>query len=124
MSETGTVAVGRAQPGEAEEHLAHIVPAQVLLGVWVALMVLTYLTVGAVKFDLGGLNLWIALGIATAKATLVALYFMHLRYERGLYVVVFLGALFFVLLFVGLALLDTSAYQPEIIPGYAPEVAP
>ncbi len=107
---------------QEEEHIAHIVPWQVLLYVWAVLMVLTYFTVLAVKFNLGALNLWIAMGIATLKATLVALYFMHLRYERAFYSFVFIASLFFVLLFVGLALMDTISYHPELIPGYAPGV--
>ncbi len=108
----------------SEDRVAHVVPWQVLSLVWFALMVLTYLTVAAVRFNLGSLNLWIAMIIATAKATLVALYFMHLRYERAFYSFVFIFSLFFVLLFVGLALMDTISYQPELIPGYSPEVIP
>ena len=60
------------------------------------------------------------MAIATVKATLVALYFMHLRYDRPFNAVVFVSALVFVTLFVGIALIDTAAYQPELIPGYAP----
>jgi cytochrome c oxidase subunit 4 len=59
-------------------------------------------------------NLWIALGIATLKATLVALYFMHLRYERPFNAVVLVCALLFVMLFCSLVLMDTRAYQPDI----------
>ena len=102
--------------------LAHVVPAKVLVFTWVALMVLTFITVKAVDFDLGAFNLFIALGIATAKATIVALYFMHLRWDRRFYSFVFISALLFVLLFISLALMDTLSYQPELIPGFAPEV--
>jgi cytochrome c oxidase subunit 4 len=98
----------------------HIVPLRVLVAVWVALLVLTIVTVAAVRVDLGKLNLWIALVIATVKGTLVALYFMHLRYDRPFYGIVFIAALLFVMLFAGLAMMDTAAYLPEMIPGYAP----
>jgi len=111
------------QQGHNREPLAHIVPANVLILTWVSLMVLTFVTVKAVEFDLGVFNLFIALGIATAKATLVALYFMHLRWDRRFYAVVFISALLFVLLFISLALMDTLSYQPELIPGFAPEVS-
>ena len=54
------------------------------------------------------------MGIATVKATLVALYFMHLRYDKGFHTIVIIGALLFVGLFVSLTLLDRVQYQPEI----------
>jgi len=94
--------------------IGHIVPVRILLAVWAALLVLTVLTVAASWIDLGGLNLWAALAIATFKASLVALYFMHLRYDRPFNAVVFLSAFFFVMLFVGLALIDTAQYMPYI----------
>jgi len=100
--------------------LAHVLPPRLLLGVWGALVALTWATVAVTHFDLGSLNLWIAMGIATVKATLVALYFMHLRYDRPINAIIFIGTLLFVLLFVGLALMDTQHYQPDLIPGYAP----
>lgn len=100
--------------------LAHIMPVKVLAGIWVALLVLTFVTVAVTWVEMGGLNLWVAMGIATLKAILVGLYFMHLRHERPFNVIVFLSAFLFVMLFVGIALTDTAAYKPEMIPGYAP----
>lgn len=105
------VAVANETTGESA---AHIVPFGVLLGVFLALLVLTYLTVAARYIDLGGLNIWIALGIATVKGALVVLYFMHLRYDSPFYSIVFLTALAFVLLFLGITILDTIEYQPDI----------
>lgn len=98
----------------------HVVPGRVLLAVWGGLLVLTALTYAATWVDLGGGNLWLALGIATVKASLVALWFMHLRYDRPFLGVVFLAALLFVLLFAGIALIDTQAYRADLIPDYAP----
>jgi cytochrome c oxidase subunit 4 len=107
-----------------EEHgnasAVHVVPMRVLVAVWLSLMVLTVITVAATWVDLGSLNLWLALAIATLKASLVLLYFMHMRYDHPFNAIVFIGALLFVMLFVVLALMDTRAYQPELIPGYAP----
>jgi cytochrome c oxidase subunit 4 len=97
-----------------------VVPLPVLLGTLAALLVLTAVTVGATWFDLGNLNLWIALGIATVKASLVILYFMHLRYDRPVNALVLIVALLFVATFIGITLMDTRAYEPELIPGYAP----
>lgn len=100
--------------------LAHVMPLRILAGVWIALLVLTVVTVAATKVNLGSGNLWLALAIATTKATFVALYFMHLRYDRPFNAIVFVTAFVFFLLFVGLALMDTEAYRPDLIPGYAP----
>jgi cytochrome c oxidase subunit 4 len=104
---------------EGSAHV-HVMPVRVLLAVWAALMVLTVVTVAVTWVDLGNFNLWIAMAIATVKATLVVLYFMHMRYDRPFNAVVFVSALAFVALFIGIALIDTGAYQPELIPGYAP----
>ena len=94
--------------------LAHIVPVPVLLAVFAALIVLTVLTVAATGIDLGAGNLWMAMGIATAKAALVALYFMHLRYDRPLYALIFVTGLLILCLFFSLTLLDTMQYQPTL----------
>jgi cytochrome c oxidase subunit 4 len=98
--------------------LGHRVPLAVLAATLFALLVLTFITVSITLvpwLDLGRAgNLWIALGIATLKATLVALYFMHLRYERPFNAVVLVCALLFVMLFCSLVLMDTRAYQPDI----------
>lgn len=59
----------------------HAVPVRTNLLVWAALMVLTTITVGVTSFDFGFLNVVVALTVATTKAGLVILWFMHLRYE-------------------------------------------
>lgn len=94
--------------------VGHVVPLPVLFAVWGALLVLTGVTVAATWVDLGTYNLWIALVIAGVKASLVVLYFMHLRYDHPFNAIVFITALLFVVLFVGLALMDSYEYQPQI----------
>jgi cytochrome c oxidase subunit 4 len=65
--------------------LSHTSPApRVYYIVYGALMVFLLLTVAAARIDLGGWGLLIAMGIATIKAVLVLLYFMHLRYSSRL----------------------------------------
>lgn len=62
----------------------HVVPVPVYVTIFVALLVLTGLTVWVAFVDLGGwgfLHTPIALGIATLKAVLVVLWFMHVRYS-------------------------------------------
>ncbi len=111
----------------AQEHsgeVGHVVPMGILVGVWLALMVLTYVTVVATKIDLGELNLWLAMLIAVIKASLVVLYFMHLRYDKPLNSLVFVGGLVFVALFLGIALTDSAEYQPDVIHQEALESLP
>lgn len=100
----------------------HIVPVKLLAGVWLVLMVLTVLTVEAAKINFGELNLWMAMGIATVKASLVVLFFMHLYWDRPINGIIFCTSLLLVALFIGLALTDSSEYQGELVPGYAPAI--
>ena len=58
--------------------------------------------------------------VESVKATLVALYFMHLRWDRPFNGVVFLIAIVTVFLFITVVLLDTTAYQPTLDDGQAP----
>ena len=97
-----------------EHEIAHVMPLSALFGVFAALMVLTFITVAATWVDLGWFNLPIAMAIATVKATLVALYFMHLRYDAPFNGLAFLAALLFVAVFILIVLLDSIQYQPSI----------
>ena len=58
----------------------HVVSPKIYVVILLALLLGTYLTVSAAMRDFGPWNIVIALAIATTKATLVVLYFMHLRY--------------------------------------------
>jgi cytochrome c oxidase subunit 4 len=71
-----------------------------------ALMVGTALTVGAAFLDLGVLNNVVMLGIAITKATLVVLYFMHVRWSTRLTWVVVASGFFWLLLLFGLTMQD------------------
>lgn len=99
-----------------DEHdaVAHPVPLFTLLGVFAALLVLTVLTVAVTNIDLGAANIWLALGIAAAKAALVALYFMHLRWDSPFNGIVLVAALFMVALLLGIVILDSKEYQPNL----------
>jgi len=112
-TETGTV---HDEPGGSDLH-PHAVPLWMLAGVFGALIVLTVATVAVTYVDLGAMNIWVALGIAAVKAVLVAEIFMHLRWDRPFNRVLLLGAVVTVLLFIGILLLDTSTYLPDIIVG-------
>lgn len=99
-----------------ERHLGHVMSAPVLIGVWAALMILTVVTVQATYFDLGPWNIWLAMAIATLKAVLVAMYFMHLRYDSPFHGIILIGALIFVMLFISISSLDTHEYRFELEP--------
>jgi cytochrome c oxidase subunit 4 len=79
----------------------HIVSKSLYYGIFAALMVLTGITVWVSGLDLGLLNTPVALLIAVTKATLVVLYFMHVRYSTRLtWVVVVSGIFWLAILFV------------------------
>lgn len=72
----------------------HVVSPHTYLGVFLALMVLTLVTVAASRLDLGPLNTPVALGIAVGKALLVILFFMHVKYSSRLIWLVVAAAFF------------------------------
>ena len=85
----------------------HIVPLKIYLSIFIALLAGTALTVWAGLHDFPGqLNVIIALTIAVVKATLVVLYFMHVRYSSRLIWVVFASALFWLAILFALTLSD------------------
>ena len=81
----------------------HIVSAKTNIAVWLALLVLTGVTAGVAFIDLGPFNTVVALVIATVKALLVVLIFMHVKYASDKLVkVVVISAVFFLLLLLGI----------------------
>jgi cytochrome c oxidase subunit IV len=96
--------------------LAHVASVKVLLGTGSALLFLTIVTVAATKVDFGAnINLAIAMFIAVVKATLVVLFFMHLKYDKLFHTVVFISAILAAALFVGFTLMDSGQYQSSNI---------
>ena len=92
---------------QPDSHLhTHVMPLWQLFAVFGALVLLTVLTVVAAQFSFGAWEVWVSLGIATVKAVLVAVYFMHLRHDRAFNALVFLSSLVFVALFLALTLMD------------------
>jgi len=85
----------------------HITPRKTLLRVFIALVVLTIVTVVTSRLDLGPMNVPLALTIAVTKALFVGLIFMGLKYDNRLNAVVLSVGAAFVLIFLFLTLLDT-----------------
>ncbi len=96
------------------DSIGHISPPFLLIGVFVVLIALTVLTVAVTFVDLGSANIWIALGVAVAKAALVALYFMHLRYDAPFNGLILVSAMLFLAIFIGISLMDTGDYQQNV----------
>jgi cytochrome c oxidase subunit IV len=81
-------------------------PYRIYIIIWLALLVLTVVTWLASYVHLGLLNVAVAMLIASFKAALVALYFMHLRHENRLVWAFAIFPLGFLLLIVGGTLAD------------------
>ncbi|HLL54109.1 MAG TPA: cytochrome C oxidase subunit IV family protein [Myxococcaceae bacterium] len=83
------------------------------VGIWVVLLVLTVATIVTARIDLGGRwNLVLALVIASVKAGLVVMYFMHLAEQKGANRIVFVVSVFFVVLLIGLTVGDVATRFP------------
>jgi cytochrome c oxidase subunit 4 len=92
---------------ESNPAAEHIVPIRVYLGVALALFILTGITVAVSFIPLGGWNVAVAVSIASLKAALVALIFMHLLYDKKLLMIIFLAAITFLAVFIILTMFDT-----------------
>ena len=84
----------------------HVVPRKVYFAVFAALMVLTAVTTAIAFVDLGPWNTVVALGIAFLKATLVALFFMHVKYSPRLTQITLAGGIFWLAILIVLTLSD------------------
>ena len=94
-------------------HSNHILPTRIYYTIFGILMFCTYLTVQIAFFDLGSLNVVAALAIAVFKATLVVLFFMHVKYSTPLTWAVVLGSVFWFGIMIALTMSDylTRAWQ-------------
>lgn len=85
----------------------HIIPSKIYYGIWISLMILTVLTAYVATIDLGPFNTVVALLIATFKASLVVLFFMHVKYtSEKMTKIVVISALFWLLIMLVLSMAD------------------
>jgi cytochrome c oxidase subunit 4 len=89
---------------EPKEHT--IVPDRVFVIVWIALLLLTGVTVQAARMQMGEWGMLANLLIASTKASLVLWFFMHLKYERKLFKVLFLVPIATITIIIGLTFFD------------------
>ena len=91
-----------------EDHSSghHVASAALFLRVLITLLVLTFITVVASRFNFGGANLVIAMAIAAVKASLVIAFFMHLLWDTAMNKIVFLSSFLFLSLLLTFTLSD------------------
>ena len=99
------------------EHAEHHLPKNLYFVIFGALMVLTAMTVGLAFVNLGQMNIVVALAVAVVKASLVVMFFMHLKYESHLTKVVLGAGVFWLVLLLGIIMdyvTKTWMYVPHL----------
>ena len=98
----------------------HVMPLSIYLAIFATLMVLTGVTVAVAYVNLGQFNKVVALGIASFKATLVVLYFMHVKYASKLTQLFAVTGIFFLFILLSLTMIDYGSRMwvnpPALIP--------
>jgi cytochrome c oxidase subunit IV len=85
----------------------HIMSSRFYYTIWIALLCLTVITAAVSFVDLGPFNTVVALVIATVKALLVVLFFMHVKYtSEKLTKIVIVSAIFWLFLLLALSMAD------------------
>ncbi|MBL7685913.1 MAG: c-type cytochrome [Deltaproteobacteria bacterium] len=84
------------------------------VGVFIALLVLTFVTVEVSYHDFGAFNMLVAMLVACLKAALVCLIFMHLRYDNKMNQTIFAFSIIFLVIFIGLTASDLLV-RPTIV---------
>ncbi len=87
----------------------HVSPVSLYVKVLLSLFVLTGLTYAVSFADLGPASLWVAMIVAFGKATLVAMFFMHLKYDDRYHGFVFLSTIIFVAIFFLFPIFDLNS---------------
>ncbi len=115
MSEVTTHVDHAHADAHAGHHgFAHPMPVWQLLATFFALVFLTWVTVLQSTFDTGSMEVWLSLFIATVKAALVILFFMHMIHEKPFNAIIFISSFIFVALFLGLTLMDAHNYKDQV----------
>ncbi len=96
---------------EHPDHVYHITPFKTYIMVFLALIVLTVLTVWVAQVDFGAFNALVAFGIATVKALLVVMWFMHLKFDNNMNRAVLGVALFFLFLLYLIVAIDIATRE-------------
>jgi cytochrome c oxidase subunit 4 len=114
-----THAAAGAAPHEAHDHSGDVA---LYLRTLILLLILTGITVGAAGIQFGSANVVIALTIATVKACLVALFFMHLAHDKPVNGIIAVAGFIFLGLFLLFTFLDVGTRVP-LLPSNMPAMA-
>lgn len=86
----------------------HGLSTKVCIKVWLALMILTAITVGVAEVDLGLFHVLVAMLVATIKAGIVILWFMHIKYEGAFIRLMVFIAFFILSIFLSFTFFDVA----------------
>lgn len=89
-----------------QEQEQHVVPYGLYVAVWLALLAMTVVTVAVSYLDMKNVTVLTAMIIASGKAMLVLLYFMHVRFEKPVYALMIVAAFGTYATFIGLTFVD------------------
>ncbi len=89
-----------------ENEERHVVKSRTFIAVWAVLLCLTALTIEAAHLRMGEWSMLANILIASTKASLVLWFFMHLKYERKLFKVLFLVPIATITIIIGLTFFD------------------
>jgi cytochrome c oxidase subunit 4 len=88
------------------ENNSHTVSTRTFVLVWIALLILTGVTVMAARLHMGAWSMLTNILIATTKASLVLWFFMHLKYEGRLFKVLIFVPIITISIIIGLTFFD------------------
>jgi len=84
----------------------HVLPDGLFIRVWIGLLILTGITVAGSVYFPGKIGILVAMIVTPVKATLILMFFMHLRYEKKGFTIMFLVAVGILATFIGLTFFD------------------
>lgn len=119
--------MGHSSHGHSSEH--HVISFGTHMTVLVVLLILTFITVEASHHDFGTMNIVIAMLIASVKAGIVGLFFMHLKYENPMiWLYVSFPLILLAIMLTGLFIDNPTREIPGKtkvwVPGFVPEHKP
>ena len=98
-----------SEHAHASHGAGHVSPISLYVTIFLALMVMTGVTVGAAYVNLGRFNFLVAMIIACFKASLVIWYFMHVKYQSKLTKLTVATGMFFLAILLSMMLIDYSS---------------
>lgn len=100
---------------------SHIVPLPVYFTIFATLLVLTGVTIAVAFVDLGPFNIYVALAIAVFKASLVVLYFMHVKYSSKLVQLAAVTGFLWLGIMLAFTFADIGTRDWQPLQGWAPQ---